>query len=256
MVTMYLSPTRPRITTGFLAALIASALLFTGCASSVDLNVKREASELYRIATDAHLSGRHEESERNFKAILEDHPLSPFATEAQLMMGDVSYAMENYEDAASYYTSFVAIHPSHPRAAYAQFQKGMSHFRDVLSLDRDQASTRKALFAFEDLLVAYPGSVYAPRAAELISFLKNRLAEREFYIARFYYKNKNYKGALGRLRDILALYPDAGISDKALFYIGESYRSLGENDLAEETYSTLITNYPASPFAAEAKGRL
>lgn len=241
---------------GVIAALLASAVLFTGCASTHDVNVKRDASELYNLAMEAYLSGKLEESERNFKAILEDHPLSRYATEAQLLMGDVSYATENYEDAASYYTSFVALHPSHPRASYAQFQKGMSHFKDVLSLDRDQTSTRKALFAFEDLLGAYPDSPYSPRAKELISFLKNRLAEREFYIARFYFKNKNYKGALGRLRDILAQYPDAGINDKALFYIGESYRGLGEDELADETFSTLITNYPASPFAKDARGKL
>lgn len=238
------------------AALLASIVLFTGCATTAPVDVKRDASELYSLAMEAYLSGKLEESEKNLKTVLEDHPLSSFATDSQLLLGDVSFAMENYEDAASYYTSFVALHPSHPRASYAQFQKGMSHFKDVLSLDRDQTATRKALFAFEDLLQAYPDSPYGPRAGELITFLKNRLAEREFYIARFYFKGKNYKGALGRLRDILAQYPDAGINDKALFYIGEAYRKLGEKDLASETFSTLITNYPASPFASEARGKL
>lgn len=256
---MSMSPSQRKIKrriSGAFAVLFASVFLFTGCASAPVAEVKRDAAELYNLAVEAYLAGRLEESERNFKSLLEDHPLSQYATEAQLLMGDVSYAAENYEDAASYYTSFVALHPTHPRASYAQFQKGMSHFKDVLSLDRDQTSTRKALFAFEDLLGAYPDSPYSPKAKELTSFLRNRLAEREFYIARFYFKGKNYKGALGRLRDILAQYPDAGINDKALFYIGESYRKLGEKELASETYSTLITNYPASPFALEAKGKL
>lgn len=239
-----------------IAALLASLVIFTGCASTPAVDVKRDASELYGLAMEAYLSGKLEESEKNLKAILEEHPLSSHATDAQLLLGDVSYAMDNYEDAASYYTVFVALHPSHPKASYAQFQKGMSHFKDVLSLDRDQTATRKALFAFEDLIQAYPGSPYNLKAAELTAFLKNRLAEREFYIARFYFKNKNYKGALGRLRDILAQYPDAGINDKALFYIGESYSKLGEKELANETFSTLISNYPASPFASEAKGKL
>lgn len=240
---------------GAFAALLMSVALFSGCATQ-DIDIKRDAAGLYSSAVESYLSGKLEESERGFKAILEDHPLSQYATDAQLMIADVSYAKENYEDAGSYYTSFVALHPSHPRAAYAQFQKAMSHFKDVLSLDRDQTATRKALFAFEDLLAAYPDSPYSPRAKELVSFLKNRLAEKEFYIARFYFKNKNYKGALGRLRDILSRYPDAGINDKALFYIGESYRKLGEAALAEETFTMLITNYPASPFALDAKRKL
>lgn len=237
------------------AAIVFSAAFFSGCASQ-DLDIKRDAAELYGSAVESYLSGKLEESERGFKAILEDHPLSHYATDAQLMIADVSYAMSNYEDAGAYYTSFVALHPSHPRAAYAQFQKGMSYFKDVLSLDRDQTATRKAMFAFEDLLAAYPDSPYSPKAQELVSFLRNRLAEREFYIARFYFKNKNYKGALGRLSDILTQYPDSGINDKTLFYIGESYRRLGESELAHETFTTLISNYPGSPFAFDAKGKL
>lgn len=257
MMAMNLS--RGKMIRGFtiaIASAVVSMALFTGCASTTDVNIKRDASELYSRGVEAYLSGKLEESETNLKAILEDHPLSRYATDAQLLMGDLSFAKENYEDAASYYTSFVALHPSHPRASYAQFQKGMSHFKDVLSLDRDQTSTRKALFAFEDLLSAYPDSTYSPRAKEMTAFLRNRLAEREFYIARYYYKNRNYKGALGRLRDILAQYPDAGINDKALFYIGQSYRRLGEAELAKESFSTLITDYPSSPFALEAKKNL
>lgn len=240
---------------GAFLALFVSFVLMTGCASK-PVEVKRDAAGLYSSAVESYLSGKLDESEKGFKTILEDHPLSQYATDSQLMIADVSYAMENYEDAGSYYTSFVALHPSHPRAAYAQFQKGMSYFKDVLSIDRDQSATRKALFAFEDLLAAYPDSTYSPKAKELASFLKTRLAEREFYIARFYFKNRNYKGALGRLRDILAKYPESGINDKALFYIGESYSALGESELAQETFSTLITNYPGSPFALDAKGKL
>ena len=240
---------------GAFAALVASALLMSGCASR-DISVNKDAASLYGSAVESYLSGRLDESEKGLKSIVEDYPLSQYATDAQLMMGDVSYAMENYEDAAAYYPSSVPLHPSHARAPSAQSQKGMSHFKDVLTLDRDQTATRKAMFAFDDLLSAYPDSPYSPKAKELVSFLKNRLAEREFYIANFYYKKKNYKGALGRLRDILTQYPEAGISDKALFYIGESYLKLGERELAQETFSALIANYPGSPFALEAKGKL
>lgn len=231
-------------------------IVFVGCSSTAPEEFKRDAREVHDSAMEAYLKGRLEEAEKSFRAIMEDHPLSQYTVSAELMLGDVTYAAEKYEDASMYYTNFVALHPAHPKAPYALFQKGMSHMKDVLSLDRDQASTRKALFAFEDLIATYPQSPYAEKAKEFTGFLKNRLAEREFYIARFYFKNKNYKGALGRLKEILATYPDGGINDKALFYIGESYMRLGENKLARDAFTTLINNYPGSSFTDDAKGRL
>lgn len=251
-----MTPNRPfRIFQGFLASILALFVL-SGCASLKPVEVKRDAGDLYKGALEAYYAGRLEESERTFKTLLEEHPMSQYSVDSQLMLGDVSYAMENFEDASAYYTSFISLHPSHPKAPYALFQKGMSHLKDVLTLDRDQTSTRKALFAFEDLVAAYPASTYAGKAGEFIMFLKNRLAEREFYIADFYYKKKNYKGALGRLRDLIKNYPDSGLTDKALYYIGESYMRLGERALAEEAFSALITNFPSSPFTRDARGRL
>ncbi|MDO8427238.1 MAG: outer membrane protein assembly factor BamD [Deltaproteobacteria bacterium] len=237
---------------------LALFLAFTiaGCAGVKDMQGKRDPKELYDKAMTHYLGQMYNEAESGFKTLMEEHPLSPYSVEAQLMLGDVCYASEKYEDASSYYTNFVALHPTHQKAPYALFQKGMSHFRDVLTIDRDQTSTRKALFAFEDLAAAYPGSAYHSKAKELIGFLKKRLAEREFYVARFYFKDKNYKGALARFRDILKNYPEAGFNDSALYYIGESYERLGEKNLANDAFSTLISNFPDSPYVKEVRTKL
>ncbi len=234
----------------------STLIMLSGCAGVSELKVTRDPKELYDKAVTAYLEDKYDDAEKYFRALMEDHPLSPYSLEAQLMLGDVCYAQEKYDEANSYYTNFVALHPSHPRASYALFQKGMSHFKDVLTIDRDQASTKKALFAFEDLVSAYPESTYSAKAGEMIKFLKRRLADREFYIARFYFKSENYKGALSRFRDILRDYPDAGITDETLYYIGESYSKLGEKKLATDAYTTLISNYPESPFARDARDSL
>jgi len=237
----------------------AASFTFTlgGCtAANEDLAGMRDPKELYDKAMTAYLDGKYEDSEKAFKTLMEEHPLSPYATEAQIVLGDVCYALERYDDAAAYYTGFATMHPTHQRAAYAVFQKGMAHFKEILSVDRDQTATKKALFAFQDLAAWYPSSPYAPKALEMTVFLKRRLAERELYIAEFYFKNSRYKGALGRLRDILKTYPDAGLSDKTLYMIGESYDKLGEKSLALEAFNNLVTTYPSSPLATDAKDRL
>jgi outer membrane protein assembly factor BamD len=238
----------------FLTAVAAWTL--AGCATVTEVQGNRDPKELYDTGVRAYLDQKYADAEANFKAVMENHPLSPYAIEAQLMLGDVCYAMEKYDDASSYYTNFVALHPTHPRAPYALFQKGMSYFKDMLSVDRDQTNTKKALFVFQDLVTAYPDSPYRDKARELIGFLRRRLADREFYIASFYFNGKNYKGALARFRDILKDYPEVGIADKTLYYIGVSYIELGEKGLARDTLTDLISKFPNSPFVKEARGKL
>ncbi|MBI5599309.1 MAG: outer membrane protein assembly factor BamD [Deltaproteobacteria bacterium] len=232
-------------------------VLFTACsAKTVKPSVPSNAEDGYLHAVASYHNGLYEDAEAGFKRVMDDFPLDPYAVESQLMIADVYYFTERYEDAAAYYTTFQSFHPAHSMAPYALFQKGMSHFKDVLVVDRDQTSTKKALFAFEDLLMDYPASPYTEKAGELVTFLKRRLADRELYVGKFYFKAKNFKGALMRFGAILKDYPDVGVADEALYYIGESYVKLGEKDLARDAFKTLVSKFPGSPLTAYAKDRL
>jgi len=226
--------------------------VFIGCATTKEVS-KENPALLYSEANNLYQDGDYNEAIGKYKKIIEDHPFSPFAEDAQLLLADAYYASAQYSDAASYYTNFVTLHPRHSKASYAMFQKGMSYFRDVLTIDRDQTNTQKALLAFSDVLSLYSESIYADKSKEMSIFLRKRLAGREFYIGKFYFKDKKYKGALARFAEILNKYPEAGLSDKVLYYIGKSYVGLGEKDLAKDAFITLITDFPNSSYVNEAK---
>jgi outer membrane protein assembly factor BamD len=196
--------------------------------------------------------GRYEEAAEGFKKIMEVHPLTPLAVEAELMLADTYYSSGRYEEASVYYGNFSTLRPAHPKAPYALFQKGFSYFRTLPTIDRDQTPTRKALFAFADLLAAYPDSPYAERAGELVSFLRGKLAQSELYVGRFYFKTKNFKGALMRFGKVLSDYRDTPLVDEALYYIGASYAQLGEEEKSRDAFSTLLSEFPDSPFSVSA----
>ncbi|HZX36634.1 MAG TPA: outer membrane protein assembly factor BamD [Thermodesulfobacteriota bacterium] len=239
----------------FGAFLISCAALFllASCAATKEKADVPAVEAFYAKAVSSYENGLYEEAEASFKSITDEYPLSPQAIEAELMLGDTYYASERYDEASASYTAFQAFHPGHPKAAYALFQKGMSHFKEVLSVDRDQTKTRKALFAFEDLVKFYPESPYAEKSKEVVSFLRDRLAGSEMYVGRFYYKTKNYKGALRRFSIVIKDYRDTNAVDEALYYIGETYNSLGEKDLAKEAFATLVSDFPRSSFFEAAK---
>jgi outer membrane protein assembly factor BamD len=228
-------------------------LVLAGCAGQRG-NTKgyRNAAEMYEDGVKMYHSVHYEDAEKVFGDLMERYPLSQYAIDGEIMLADVLYTDEKYEEARVYYTDFVALHPSHPKAAYAMFQKGMCFFRDILSADRDQTNTRKAIIAFEDLQANYPDSPYTKKAGELIAFLRNRLAERELYVGKFYMKKKKYKGALARFGVILKKYPRSTVVDEALYYIVKAYVKLGEEDRAQDVLATLRSEYPASPYTKAA----
>ena len=231
-------------------------IVFSGCASTPEAAKNIDPALLYAEGATLYHDGNYNEAIDKFKKVVEDYPLSPLTVDAELLLADAYYNGAHYSDAASYYANFISLHPNHPKAAYALFQKGMSYFREVLSIDRDQATTQKALLAFNDVIALNPTTVYGDKAKEMVIFLRKRLAEREFYIGNFYFKDGKYKGALARFAEIIKKYPDVGMSDKVLYYIGKSYVELGEKDLAKDAFSTLIANFPDSSFVDDAKSWL
>ncbi|MEE8575149.1 MAG: outer membrane protein assembly factor BamD [Thermodesulfobacteriota bacterium] len=231
------------------------SLSFSGCAANKKSMSSTNVDELFKRAVYESQTNRYEEAEASFKRLIENYPLTNESLESQLMLADLYYKREAYEDASSYYASFVTLHPANPKAEYALFQKGMSFFKQVLSMDRDQKSTRKALFAFEDLMAEYPESSYVDKSKELKVFLRERLAEREFYVGNYYYREEKYRGALSRFEEIVEFYRDSTLVDKALFFIAKSYGKLGDEDLEKRTYARLASEFPESPYAKRAKRR-
>jgi outer membrane protein assembly factor BamD len=148
----------------------------------------------------------------------EEYPFSPEALEGELLAADVEYTRGSGEFAvaAESYRAFADNHPTHPKADYAMYRRGVCHFEMMLSEDRDQTSTQNALSAFEKLIGAYPKSTYVADARVRIGTCRERLAAHELYVARYYLRKDKPRAAQARLAALLQQYPDAPQRDAAL----------------------------------------
>ena len=180
----------------------------------------------------------------------------PYYTWAELKVADCYFFKEEYTEAISHYEEFKKFHPFHEDIPYIIFQIGLSYFNQMLSIDRDQSATRNALSNFEFLIANYPPSLFTEKARDKVKICRERLAEKELYVAKFHYKRKKYQGAKARLEVIVELYPEVDILDEALAYLGKSYLKLGERDAARRVFTDLVGNYPDSKFSDEAKEEL
>jgi len=188
---------------------------------------------------------------QELKANFPDNP--PYTLWAELKVGDCHFLKKEYVEAIAAYEEFKKIHPTHEEIPYVQYQIGTSHFKQMLSLDRDQTATKKALSSFEYLSANYPPSLFTEKAKEKIKICRKQLADHEFYVGNYYYKQKNYGAASYRFQELLTNFPNMTNEDEVLFLLGKSYLELDQDDKARKTLSRVVSEYPQSSRSSEAK---
>ena len=67
-------------------------------------------------------------------------------------------------------------------------------------------------------------------AEKLIRECKQKLAEQEFYVGRFYFRQKKYKAALSRFEKVARDYANVGLDYKIEYYINETKIKIAEEE--------------------------
>jgi outer membrane protein assembly factor BamD len=238
--------------------LIALPLLF-GC-SGKGKDVKKiegEPEKLYKEGLARFNKRDYSEALKKFEELKSSFPDSPpYTIWAELKIGDCHFLKKEYVEAIAAYEEFKKIHPSHEEIPYVQYQIGLSYYNQMLTLDRDQTPTKKALSSFEYLIANYPPSLFTDKAKGKVGACKKRLADHEFYIGNFYYKQGRFQAAASRFEGLLQTYPKNLGEDETLYLLGKSYLELDQWKKAEGAFMKMVTEYPKSSRYKEARGIL
>lgn len=175
-----------------------------------------------------------------------------YDAQALLDKADKFFKEKDYVGATQEYRRFLELHPLHKSASYAQYRIGLSHFKQIRSIDRDIEPVQKALSAFETILKDYPENEYADDVREKIKVCRTKLAEREFYIGNFYLKKEVYPAAIQRFNNILTDYADTEVVQKAFYHLGIAYSYSGESGKAAEVLQNLLSQYPDTTYKSGA----
>jgi len=190
------------------ALCVVLLLVCSGCAW-FDAKNEKTAEDLAGEGMLAFEKGKYRKCLEPFQKLKDWYPFSRFAILAELKIADAHYHVEEYEEAVFAYEEFESLHPRNEAMPYVIYQIGQCHFERMDAVDRDQTFTRKALTAFERLCRQFPGDVHAEKAKKNVLRCKKNLAEHEFYVGRYYYKNKNYEAAAKRFEKALSIIPDS-----------------------------------------------
>ncbi len=237
--------------------LVATTLLIgssMGCSSADKIDATTPEGA-YKLAEDYEKDERFEESVQKYTDVKNKHPYSRFATLAEMRIADVQFKREAYIEAQFAYQTFKDLHPKHPQIDYVTFRLGLSIFNQLPSTtDRDLSLADKSILYFDEVLTSYSKSPHAKEAGEKKAEALRMLADKELYIANFYFKKKQYLSALGRYEGLLRTYGNVdGFGPPALYGAAVSAKETGDKDKQNRFVKTLISQYPRSSEAEKAR---
>ena len=85
---------------------------------------------------------------------------------------------------------------------------------------------------------------------------RDRLSEHDFIVGRFYYRLKNYPGAIARFRQILDDDPAYTRRDQVYFHLAESLAGSNEVTEAIPYFARILEEFEASEYADDATARI
>lgn len=235
-------------------ALAASTVLLSGCMTSKDNDIDalalasqtEPADVLYNQGLANLEAGRLGEAAKKFDAVDKQHPYSEYARKALVMRAFAAYRKGDYDDAVSSAKRYLATYPGSSEAAYAQYIIGLSYFRRIPDVTRDQTDTARAVAAMQEVVDRYPNSEYVEDAKAKIRIGRDQLAGKEMQVGRYYLERREYIAAINRFKNVVDTYPQTRHVEEALARLTEAYYAMGLTNEAQASASVLGQNFPES----------
>jgi outer membrane protein assembly factor BamD len=235
-------------------ALTTLSVSLTGCKNREGREGKMtDPQEVYQRARKALNGGDFPLAIKIYEALMARYP---FAAETRQSRLDVIYAYyragesESAIDAAD---TFIRENPTHPRIDYAWYLKGLTDFERMPNFlerwfrvdlnQRPPTQARRAFTSFQTVVEQYPNSDYAHDARRRMIYLRNRLADYEIAVARYYVGRGAYVAAAQRAKVAIEDYDGAPAVREALEIMILCYDKMELKELAQQTRQMYRANY-------------
>lgn len=212
-------------------ALTLVGLIGLGCAREI-IEVA-PADDIYAAATKDFEDGQYGAAILRYRQFLDHYPLDPRTQEVEFRIAQAHYRDESYAEAIVAFSDFQRMYPTSPRLPEVEFTIAQAHMDQMGSIDRDLAAARNAHDRFRSVILRYPGTEYAEKAATRLRECREHLAERELYIASFYFDRGDLRAGETRVKGLLDRYPDTDAAARALRRLASAASAAGENDLGQ-----------------------
>jgi outer membrane protein assembly factor BamD len=241
---------------GLILVPLAFLMLLGACQSNNTQNrlAKLTPESLYDRGAKALRASDYSEAIRIFEALSARYPFTTQSRQARLDIMYAHYKMGEKESATDAAETFIRENPTHPRIDYAWYIKGLVEFERTphamerwLKVDlseRPPLTARDSFQAFRTVVEKFPKSAYAADSRKRMIYLRNRLADYELQVARYYTSRGAWVAAAQRAQQTIEQYDGAPAVKEALQILVRSYRELGYSELADNSEKVYKENFP------------
>lgn len=239
------------------AILLGSAGFLSACGdSNRDLNEfvddTEPADRLYNEAIANLSAGRRGAAIEKFEQVEKQHPFSEFGRRASVLKTHTAYRSGKFDEAIASGQRYVRQYPSSDDAPYALYIVGLSHWRQIPDVTRDQEQSKKTISVMNDLIERYPDSEFVSDAKTKLIFARDQLAGQEMYVGRYYQERKEHLAAISRFKTVVRELEDTRHVEEALSRLTISYLALGLVNEAQASAAVLGHNFPDSKWYEDA----
>jgi outer membrane protein assembly factor BamD len=238
-------------------------LLATGCRSHRGDDARSGPEQIYAKAQKAIRNGSYAEAVKQLEALQSRFPFSEPARQAQLDLIYAYYKSHQVDPAIDAAETFIRENPTNPRVDYAYYMTGLVYFERQANWierrfgtdlsERPPINAKKSFDSFQQLIEKYPHSKYIGDAQQRMIYLRNRLADFELHVARYYMRRGAYVGALNRAKFCVENYDGAPAVKGSMQVIVQAYYRLNMMDLAQNAERVYADNYPHDASAVPKK---
>ena len=194
--------------------------------------------------------GKHNKAVQCFESYKSRNYNYSNAAMADIAIADTHFAQKDYVLSAESYKGFIDTYPYHEKVPYAYYKAGVSYLKQGSKrIDRDQTTVDVAHQMLETVLKFYANTRYAELAKVFYDETRSRIARKNFYVGRYYYKSREYLAAIPRFQTVVTDYPRLGLDQQSFYYLIRSLRRTEQNELASKYLEIFRQYYPNSKLA-------
>ncbi|MCL5266941.1 MAG: outer membrane protein assembly factor BamD [Bacteroidetes bacterium] len=232
-------------------SLAGSALFLASCSSTQEL-VIQGAAETFHRGMKLLDEKDYIDAKNTFDIVVKQYPASAYADSSQFYLAQSYFDLKEYITAAFEFGNLYRNYPSSKLTPEARFKIAECYAAQSPRVQLDQENTTKAINAFQNFIDYYPESPLVTKAAEEITKLRNKLAQKDYEIAQLYVAMGYYRAATVYYDVILEKYHDSDVADKAALGKVKVLIKRHKDKEAREALQKFYAAYPKSSIRPEA----